>query len=205
MPSASVSAKKCNFREAGQRQFIVNNPGQTIYVWLPSDGNLTKSVFESPGIVSTGDAEDHAILVPLSVAQTLSGHPGQFRQLFVSALTKPADSLSDRDPKSLTPTEYDRWFCSPYISSISYQIGQVLPGTDIRAIRRVADRKAKFSRASALCSGSSRLPRSSPPPGRCRYFRNLRASAPRGNRHHESDRRHEWFWSAAFFLQNSLC
>jgi len=57
----------------------------------------------------------------------------------VSALTKPADTLAERDPKSLTPTEYDRWFCSPYISSISYQIEQVLPGTDVRAIRRVAE------------------------------------------------------------------
>ncbi len=98
------------------------------------------------GIVSTGDAEDNAVLVPLSVAQDISNHPGQFRQLFVSALTKPADALADRDPKSLTPTEYDRWFCSPYISSISYQIEQVLPGTDVRAIRRVADTEGKFSR-----------------------------------------------------------
>jgi putative ABC transport system permease protein len=91
------------------------------------------------GIATTGGPEDSAILAPLLVAQNLSAHRGQFRQLFVSALTKPADALADRDPKSLTPTEYDRWFCSPYISSISYQIEQVLPGTDVRAIRRVAD------------------------------------------------------------------
>ncbi len=96
------------------------------------------------GIVSTGDAEDNAVLVPLSVAQGISNHPGQFRQLFVSALTKPADALAERDPKSLTPTEYDRWFCSPYISSISYQIKGVLPGTDVRAIRRVADSEGKI-------------------------------------------------------------
>ena len=96
------------------------------------------------GIVSTGGAEDNAVLVPLSVAQGISGHPGQFRQLFVSALTKPADALAERDPKSLTPTEYDRWFCSPYISSISYQIKGVLPGTDVRAIRRVADSEGKI-------------------------------------------------------------
>ena len=103
------------------------------------------------GILSTGDAEDRAILVPLAVAQNLSGHPGEFRQLFVSALTKPADTLSERDPKSLTPTEYDRWFCSPYISSISFQIGQVLPGTDVRAIRRVADSEGKIlARVSTL-------------------------------------------------------
>ena len=122
-------------------------PGKTIYV----NASGKQIALRVTGIVSTGDAEDRAILVPLSVAQTLTGHPGQFRQLFVSALTKPADSLSERDPKSLTPTEYDRWFCSPYISSISYQIGQVLPGTDIRAIRRVADSEGKIlSRISTL-------------------------------------------------------
>src|SRR3984957_17856458 len=82
------------------------------------------------GIVSTGDAEDNGILVPLSFAQGYSGHEGQFRQLFISALTKPADTFSERDPLKMTPTEYDRWFCSPYISSIGFQIKTVLPGTD---------------------------------------------------------------------------
>jgi len=94
------------------------------------------------GILSTGDAqaaEDNAVLVPLGIAQKLYGHEGQFRQLFVSALTKPADALAQRDPGSLSKTEFDQWFCSPYISSISYQIKQVLPGTDVRAIRRVAE------------------------------------------------------------------
>ncbi len=96
------------------------------------------------GIVSTGDAEDKGILVPLSVAQKISGHAGEFRQLFVSALTKPADAFSERDPQSMTPTEYDRWFCSPYISSISLQIRQVLPGVDVRTIRRVADTEGRI-------------------------------------------------------------
>jgi len=107
--------------------------------------------FVVTGVVSTGGAEDNSILVPLSFAQGYSNHEGQFRQLFVSALTKPADALAERDPKSLTPTEYDRWFCSPYISSISYQIEQVLPGTDVRAIRRVADSEGQIlSRVSTL-------------------------------------------------------
>ncbi len=127
-------------------------PGKTIEVTAQNlaSGRTAVSLMVT-GIVSTGDAEDQAILVPLSVAQLLSGHAGEFRQLFVSALTKPADTLSERDPKSLTPTEYDRWFCSPYISSIGYQIGQVLPGTDIRTIRRVADTEGKIlSRISTL-------------------------------------------------------
>jgi putative ABC transport system permease protein len=103
------------------------------------------------GIVSTGDAEDKAVLVPLSFAQKFSGHPGQFRELFVSALTKPADALAERDPATLKSAEFDRWYCSPYISSISFQIGTVLPGTYVRAIRRVAETEGRvLTRVSTL-------------------------------------------------------
>ncbi len=128
--------------------------GQIIYIH--SGANPTGAAAKPipvlvTGIVSTGGGEDSSVLVPLTTAQKLSGHPGQFRQLFVSALTKPADALSVRDPQSLTPTEYDRWFCSPYISSISYQISNAIPGVDVRAIRRVADTEGRIlSRISSL-------------------------------------------------------
>ena len=103
------------------------------------------------GIVSTGDAGDDAIFVPLAIAQRESGHAGQFRRLFVSALTKPDDALSMQEPSTMTPAEHDRWFCSPYISSISYQIKQVLPGTDVRVIRRVAESEGRIlTRVSTL-------------------------------------------------------
>jgi putative ABC transport system permease protein len=116
-----------------------------------STSSAPGSDFVITGIATTGDTEDNGILVPLSVAQGISHRPGEFRQLFVSALTKPADALAERDPKSLTPAEYDRWFCSPYISSISYQIKQVLSGVDVRAIRRVADSEGTIlSHVSAL-------------------------------------------------------
>jgi putative ABC transport system permease protein len=129
-------------------------PGQTIYVG--DQGTAGKAAGTAmplvvTGIVSADEAEDKAILVPLAVAQRISGHPGEFRQLFVSALTKPADALAERGERAqydksiqLTPTEYDRWFCSPYISSISYQIKTVLPGTDVHAIRRVAETEGRI-------------------------------------------------------------
>jgi putative ABC transport system permease protein len=124
--------------------------GKTIHINRSEEMNAQWDLVVT-GIVSTGDTEDNAVLVPLSFVQRLSGHPGQFRQLFVSALTKPADALAARDPKSLTPTEYDRWFCSPYISSISYQIEQVLQGVDVRAIRKVADSEGRIlTRVSSL-------------------------------------------------------
>ena len=126
--------------------------GKILYVTIQSPSNSVQDhpsrtqgiPLEVVGIVSTDDAEDKTLLVPLAIAQKLSGHTGQFRQLFVSALTKPADSFSERDPLKMTPTEYDRWFCSPYISSISFQIKTVLPGTDVRTIRRVADTEGRI-------------------------------------------------------------
>ena len=124
--------------------------GKTIYVAEREISSYVMPLVVT-GIVTTGDAEDNAVLVPLGVAQELSGHPGEVRQLLVSALTKPADALAERDPKTMNAAEYDRWFCAPYISSISFQIQQVLPGTEVRAIRRVADSEGRIlSRVSAL-------------------------------------------------------
>jgi putative ABC transport system permease protein len=133
-------------------------PGKVIYVSNETAGNSVRDrstpkamPLEVVGIVSTDDAEDKAVLAPLEIAQKLSGHPGMFRQLFVSALTKPADAFSERDPLKMTPTEYDRWFCSPYISSIAFQIKTILPGTEVRTIRRVADTEGNIlSRVSTL-------------------------------------------------------
>ena len=91
------------------------------------------------GVLDTGGPEDNAIVVPLDVAQTLADKPGQYRRLYVSALTKPEDAFGRRDPKSMTPAEFDRWYCSPYISAIALQISQELKGTEVRVIRRVAE------------------------------------------------------------------
>jgi putative ABC transport system permease protein len=91
------------------------------------------------GILSTGGAEDNAIVAPLGLAQRVANKPGQYRKLYVSAWTKPEDDFSRRDPKTMKPDELERWSCSPYMSSIAYSIKQVLPGTDVRVIRRVAE------------------------------------------------------------------
>ena len=89
-------------------------------------------------------AKTTAILAPLEIAQDLAGRPGQYRRLLVSALTKPADAFSERDPATMTPVEYDRWYCSPYISSISHQMQQELPGVEVRAIRQVAEGEGRI-------------------------------------------------------------
>jgi putative ABC transport system permease protein len=94
---------------------------------------------EVTGILNSGGPEDGSIVVPLARAQSLGHQPGQYRKLYVSALTKPEDDFARRDPKTMKPDEFERWSCSPYVSSIAYLIKQVLPGTDVRVIRRVAE------------------------------------------------------------------
>jgi len=91
------------------------------------------------GLLSTAGSEDDAIVIPLNLAQQIAGKPGEYRRLYVSALTKPEDDFGRRDPNTLAPADYERWYCTPYISSIALQIKQVLPGADVRVIRRVAE------------------------------------------------------------------
>jgi putative ABC transport system permease protein len=104
-------------------------------------GEVTKipSPFKVTAILTSGGAEDESIVVPLSRAQSLLSRPGQYRKLYVSALTKPEDDFARRDPKTMSAGEFERWSCSPYVSSIAYSIKQVLPGADVRVIRRVAE------------------------------------------------------------------
>jgi putative ABC transport system permease protein len=91
------------------------------------------------GTLTTGGSEDQGIVAPLKFAQKMSNEPGEYRRLYVSALTKPEDAFGRKDPKTMTPAEFDRWYCSPYISAIALQISQELKGTDVRVIRRVAE------------------------------------------------------------------
>jgi putative ABC transport system permease protein len=110
-----------------------------------SGGNHTHwTKLRVTGILSSGGSEENAVIVPLSIAQMLSGKPGQYRQLYVSALTKPEDDFGRRDPKTMKPDELERWSCSPYVSSIAYSIKQVLPGADVRVIRRVAEGEGRI-------------------------------------------------------------
>ncbi len=96
------------------------------------------------GIAATGGQEDDAILAPLAAAQQLSNRPGQYRHLLVSALTKPEDAFSQRNPSSMTPVEFESWYCSPYISSISRQIQEQLPGVEVRPIRQIAEGEGRI-------------------------------------------------------------
>ena len=90
------------------------------------------------GILSTGGAEDNEVVASLALAQQILGKPGAVRRLYVSALTKPEDALARRDPKSMNPEMFDRWYCSPYVASIAYQLQEAIPHSHAEQIRQIA-------------------------------------------------------------------
>ncbi len=90
------------------------------------------------GILSTGAAEDDEIVAPLALAQQILGKPGAVRRVYVSALTKPQDAFATQDPNTMTPEVRDRWYCSPYVQSIAYQLQEVIPHSHAEQIRQVA-------------------------------------------------------------------
>ena len=109
---------------------LAKKPGDSIEI-----GGRT---FAISGLLSTGSAEDDQVVAPLWVAQQILGHPNAVRRVYVSALTKPEDALARRDPKSMNPEMFDRWYCSPYVQSIAYQLQEAIPHSHADQIRQVA-------------------------------------------------------------------
>ena len=131
----SKAARRLNLGIGDEIRVNVPDPSKMVQLYL----GLTVT-----GILNTGGTEDDAIVTSLEQAQDISRQPGVYRKLYVSALTKPEDDFARRDPRTMKPDELERWSCSPYVSSIAYSIKQVLPGSDVRVIRRVADGEGKI-------------------------------------------------------------
>ncbi|MFV0412820.1 MAG: ABC transporter permease, partial [Oscillospiraceae bacterium] len=94
------------------------------------------------GIFNAGSDEDEQIYVPLQVAQEFTGRTGLVSSVEVSALTTPDNELSRRaaqNIKSLSVKEYETWYCTAYVSSICYQIEEVITDSVAKPIRQVAE------------------------------------------------------------------
>lgn len=94
------------------------------------------------GIFSAGSDEDEKIFVSLPVAQELAGLKGAVSSVEVSALTTPDNELARRaakNPASLSIKEMETWYCTAYVSSISYQIEEVITDSVAKPIRQVAE------------------------------------------------------------------
>ena len=94
------------------------------------------------GVFDSGGDEDEQIFAPLDTVQGLSGTEGSLSSIEVSALTTPDNELAikaARDPSSLSVSQYETWYCTAYVSSICYQIQEVITDSVASPVRQVAD------------------------------------------------------------------
>lgn len=111
-----------------------------------NSGKNTK-VYNVKGIFESGGNEDLNIFSTLKTAQELYEVEGKISNIEVSALTTPDNELAKkatRDPNSLTPTEYETWYCTAYVSSICYQIQEVVEDSVAKPIRQVAESEGRI-------------------------------------------------------------
>ena len=110
----------------------------------PSGPATPVARFTIRGILESGGPEDDQVFAPLAAVQKLAGLEGKIRRVEVSALTTPEDAFARADVTKLNGEEFDRWYCTPYASSIAYQIRQVIPGAEAKPVYQVADTEGKI-------------------------------------------------------------
>lgn len=101
--------------------------------------NLTLKV---SSIFNAGSDEDECVFTTLGNVQKLLGVENVVESIEVSALTTPDNDLARkaaRNPLSLTIKEKEVWYCTAYVSSICYQIQEVVSDAVAKPIRRVAE------------------------------------------------------------------
>lgn len=109
---------------------------------LKITGSSASGTYEIAGVFEAGGDEDGQIYAPLDLVQELSGTDGLISSIEVSALTTPDNDLARqaaKDPSKLSAADYETWYCTAYVSSISYQLQEVITDSVAKAKRQVAE------------------------------------------------------------------
>ena len=112
--------------------------GDTVHI----SGSASDADITIAGVFDAGGDEDEKIFMPLDTAQSLGDLDGKIDSIEVSAITTPDNELAvkaAKDPKSLTISQYETWYCTAYASSICYQIQEVITDAVASPVRQVAD------------------------------------------------------------------
>lgn len=109
---------------------------------LDIKGSADSATVTVKGIYNDGGAADEQIYGTLAMVQKLSGLENKVSKIEVSALTTPDNDLARKaaqDPGSLSPDEYETWYCTAYVSAICHQIQEVVRDGVAKAVRQVAE------------------------------------------------------------------
>ncbi|MDR1083206.1 MAG: ABC transporter permease [Coriobacteriales bacterium] len=101
-----------------------------------------EQTFTVSGIIEAGGDEDDQVFITLKTAQDMTDKQEKISSFEVSALTTPDNEIARRaaeNPRSLSAKEHETWYCTAYVSSICYQIDEVVPEGVAKPIRQVAE------------------------------------------------------------------
>lgn len=103
--------------------------------------------FRIKGVLTSGGTEENQIFARLDMVQDFTNHPGQFKQLYVSALVTAPNSLyykHQRNSKALTPQEIERYSCTPYVTRVAADIAKVFQGAEPRIVKQITQTEEKI-------------------------------------------------------------
>lgn len=99
------------------------------------------------GIIKNASEYQNKILINIDNLNNILNQDGSYERAQVSALTIPESDLSQRarkDKDSLNSLEYDKWYCTAYVSSIAFQIEENYAGASAKALSKVADAESSI-------------------------------------------------------------
>jgi putative ABC transport system permease protein len=94
--------------------------------------------FRIVGVVTTGSYEEEQLFAPLVTVQSLLQLPGKVSRVQVSALTVPMDDFGMKDPAKMTKDEYEKWYCTAYVTSVAKNVEEVMAGSRAKPIWQIA-------------------------------------------------------------------
>jgi putative ABC transport system permease protein len=94
--------------------------------------------FRVVGVVTTGSYEEEQLFAPLVTVQSLLQQQGKVSRVLVSALTVPMDEFGKKDPASMTKDEFEKWYCTAYVTSVAKNVEEVMAGSRAKPIWQIA-------------------------------------------------------------------
>lgn len=94
------------------------------------------------GVYDAGGDEDEQMFGILDLVQEMTDRENKVASIEVSALTTPDNELARhaaRNPAALSSRDYETWYCTAYVSSICFQIQEVITDAVASPVRQVAD------------------------------------------------------------------
>ena len=105
---------------------------------VDTDYHGKTSRFTVAGIVTTGGFEEEQLFAPLATVQSFLGKEGKVSRVLVSALTVPMDDFGRKDPAGMSKLEYEKWYCTAYVTSVAKNIEEVMRGGRAKPIWQIA-------------------------------------------------------------------